>query len=250
METSTSGLTSMSLELTIVHLYPDLLRTYGDRGNVLALRRRLEWRGLGARVISVARGDDFPIDPDMIFIGGGSDRVQRALSGELERRRSEIATAADRGAVVLGVCGGFQLLGHSYTDASGTELAGMGLLDITTVVESPRLIGRAVIDARFAGEDFRIAGFENHGGRTSLGPDAVPLGKVHRGRGNNGIDGSEGAVGGNVVGTYLHGPVLPSNPALCDALLGAAFSRYGGRELAPLDDRLEVAAHNASGSRR
>jgi lipid II isoglutaminyl synthase (glutamine-hydrolysing) len=134
--------------------------------------------------------------------------------------------------------------------ATGAMVAGMGLLDITTVVESPRLIGRVVIDAHLAGENFRVVGFENHGGRTSLGPGATPLGKVRRGHGNNGGDGSEGAVQGNIVGTYLHGPLLPSNPALCDALLRAAFCRVGGGELAPLDDRLEVAAHNAAESRR
>jgi lipid II isoglutaminyl synthase (glutamine-hydrolysing) len=240
----------MSLELTIVHLYPDLLRTYGDRGNVLALKRRLEWRGLDAQVIPVRRGDEFPVDPDIVFIGGGSDRVQRALSGEVHKRSSEIAASVARGAVVLGVCGGFQLLGHSYTDATGATVTGMGLLDVTTVVESPRLIGRVVVDAHFAAENFRLVGFENHGGRTSVGPGATPLGKVRRGRGNNGGDGNEGAVQGNIVGTYLHGPLLPSNPSLCDALLRAAFSRRGGGEPSPLDDRLEVAAHNAAESRR
>lgn len=240
----------MSAELTIVHLYPDLLRTYGDRGNVLALTRRLEWRGIEARVVPVDRGSDWPQSPDLVFIGGGSDRVQRALSGEVERRTSEIAAAIEEGAVVLGVCGGFQLLGHSYTDASGVTSPGMGLLDITTVVDSPRLVGRILIDARFGGRAFKIAGFENHGGRTSLGPNATPLGRVARGRGNNGSDGTEGAVQGNVVGSYLHGPLLPSNPALCDALLTAAFARHGSRELAPLDDRLETAAHDAAESRR
>ncbi|MDP9233540.1 MAG: glutamine amidotransferase [Actinomycetota bacterium] len=240
----------MSTGLTIVHLYPDLLRTYGDYGNVLALRRRLEWRGLDGRVVPVSRGGDFPSEPDMVFIGGGSDRVQRALSGELERRKEEISDAIGVGAVVLGVCGGYQLLGHSYTDATGTTVAGMGLLDVTTVVEAPRLVGRVVIDARFAGHDMKVAGFENHGGRTSLGPGAAPLGKVARGFGNNGADGTEGAVQGNVVGTYLHGPLLPTNPALCDALLRVAFSRTGARELAPLDDRLERAAHDAAELRR
>jgi CobQ-like glutamine amidotransferase family enzyme len=236
--------------LTIVHLYPDLLRTYGDYGNVLALERRLEWRGLDARVVPVSRGGDFPSDPDIVFIGGGSDRVQRVLSGELDRRKDEISGAIAGGAVVLGVCGGFQLLGHSYTDATGTTVAGMGLLDLTTVVETPRLVGRVVIDARFAGHDMKVAGFENHGGRTSLGARAAPLGRVIRGFGNNGDDGTEGAVQGNVVGTYLHGPLLPSNPVLCDALLRAAFSRTGVRELAPLDDRLERAAHDAAELRR
>jgi CobQ-like glutamine amidotransferase family enzyme len=186
----------------------------------------------------------------MVFIGGGSDRVQRALSGELERRKEEISAAIAGGAVVLGVCGGFQLLGHSYTDATGTTVSGMGLLDITTVVEAPRLVGRVVIDAHFAGEHMRVAGFENHGGRTSLGPGAAPLGTVVRGYGNNGADRSEGAVQGNVLGTYLHGPLLPSNPALCDTLLRVAFLRSGGRELAPLDDRLERAAHDAAEVRR
>jgi CobQ-like glutamine amidotransferase family enzyme len=235
----------MSLELKIVHLYPDLLRTYGDRGNVLAFKRRLEWRGLAARILSVTRGDRFPDDPDIVFIGGGSDRVQRALTGEIDQRRSEIGRAADAGAVVLGVCGGFQLLGHSYIDSTGGILMGMGLLDVTTVVETPRLVGRVAIDARLGGARMRIAGFENHGGRTSLGTGAVPFGKVVKGHGNNGIDGSEGAAQGSIFGTYLHGPLLPSNPDLCDALLGVAFSRKGGGELGALDDALEWAAHDA-----
>jgi hypothetical protein len=240
----------MSAGLTIVHLYPDLLRTYGDYGNVLALRRRLEWRGLDVHVVPVGRGDDFPQDSDLVFIGGGSDRVQRALSGEIDKRKDEIRAAIESGAVVLGVCGGFQLLGHSYTDATGTSVPGMGLLDITTVVEAPRLVGRVLIDAHFAGQDMRVAGFENHGGRTALGPDAAPLGRVVRGLGNNGADKTEGAVQGNVLGTYLHGPLLPSNPALCDALLRVALHRSGARELTPLDDRLEQAAHDAAEVRR
>jgi CobQ-like glutamine amidotransferase family enzyme len=142
------------------------------------------------------------------------------------------------------------LLGHSYTDASGATTAGVGLLDITTKVEGPRLIGRAVIDASFEGRTMSVVGFENHGGRTLLGPKAAPLGRVRRGFGNNGADGTEGAVQGRVLGTYLHGPLLPSNPALCDALLAAASSRTERAELAPLDDRLEWVAHDAASVRR
>jgi lipid II isoglutaminyl synthase (glutamine-hydrolysing) len=236
----------MSDDLTIVHLYPDLLRTYGDRGNVLALQRRLQWRGLEARIVSVDRGDDFPDAADIVFIGGGSDRVQRALSSETDRRRSEVAEAAAAGAVILGVCGGFQLLGHSYTDATGATLDGMGLLDVSTVVDSPRLVGRAIVDGYIAGNRMRITGFENHGGRTFLGGDATPLGRVLKGAGNNGTDGGEGAIQGNVLGTYLHGPLLPSNPHLCDALLAVAMARHGHTQLDPLDDRLEWLAHDAS----
>ncbi|MEA2506326.1 MAG: hypothetical protein QOH48_944 [Actinomycetota bacterium] len=240
----------MTEDLMIVHLYPDLLRTYGDRGNVLALRRRLEWRGLPVTVAEVGRGDHIPHNADIVFIGGGSDRIQRALSAEIDQRRDEIAGAAEAGAVVLGVCGGFQLLGHSYTDASGATTPGMGLLDITTKVEGPRLIGRAVIDASFEGSAMSVVGFENHGGRTFLGLRATALGRVKRGFGNNGEDRSEGAVQGRVLGTYLHGPLLPSNPALCDALLAAASSRTEGRDLSPLDDRLEWVAHDAASARR
>jgi CobQ-like glutamine amidotransferase family enzyme len=239
----------MTTELKIVHLYPDLLRTYGDHGNVLALKRRLQWRGIEARIFPVSRGHDLPSDPDIIFLGGGSDRIQRALSREVVRRRSEIGRAVDVGTVVLGVCGGFQLLGHSYTDAGGGVARGMGLLDITTVAKAPRLVGRVIIDAGFGGRRMRITGFENHGGRTSLGPGATPFGKVRKGRGNNGFDGYEGAVQGSILGTYIHGPLLPANPDLCDALLQAAFSRHGGRELGSLDDGLEWAAHDALSAR-
>lgn len=240
----------MSLGLSIVHLYPELLQTYGDRGNVLALRRRLEWRGIAARVINVGRGDRLPSDADIVFIGGGSDRVQQAVFGEMKIRRPEVEDAAASGAVVLGICGGFQLLGHSYIDASGAAAEGMGLLDVTTVARSPRLVGRAVVEASFAGHQMKIVGFENHGGRTFLGEGAVPLGRVLKGRGNNGEDGQEGAVQGSVLGTYLHGPLLPSNPSLCDALLKAAFRRSPGQVLSPLDDRLENTAHDAAMTRR
>jgi lipid II isoglutaminyl synthase (glutamine-hydrolysing) len=250
MEAQTGGGSAVTPPVEIVHLYPDLLRTYGDRGNVLALRRRLEWRGVAVAVAEVGRGDDLPEGADIIFIGGGSDRIQRQLSGEIAQRRQEISEAAEAGAVVLGVCGGFQLLGHSYTDAWGTTTAGMGLLDITTTVDTPRLVGRAVIDASFEGHEMEVVGFENHGGRTFLGPEARALGRVRRGLGNNGADGSEGAVQGRVLGTYLHGPLLPSNPALCDALLQTASSSSGTGTLSSLDDRLEWTAHDAASARR
>jgi CobQ-like glutamine amidotransferase family enzyme len=239
----------MTLELTIVHLYPGMLRTYGDRGNLLALKRRLQWRGQAVRIIEVERGDPLPQDPDLIFIGGGSDRMQGELAKELDGRRSEVSAAVRNGSVVLGVCGGYQLLGHSYTDSSGSTLQGMGLLDVTTTAQMPRLIGRVVVDAIYAGQEMTVVGFENHGGRTFLGPHAAPLGRVRRGQGNNGLDGSEGAVQGSVLGTYLHGPLLPSNPSLSDALLSQAFARSGGAKLSPLDDRLEWVAHAAARTR-
>jgi CobQ-like glutamine amidotransferase family enzyme len=235
---------SVGADLRIVHLYPDLLRTYGDRGNVLALRRRAEWRGFRIEVAAVSRGERIPADAGLILLGGGTDRVQEAIGEDLIGRRPELEDAVARGAVVLGVCGGYQFLGAAYVAADGTVIEGIGLLDVETRAGEDRLIGRVRATARLWEEDFELVGFENHGGRTTLGPAATALAAVEMGGGNDGRDSTEGAVQGTVVGTYLHGPVLPLNPAFADALLRRALApRTGGVPLARLDDELETAAH-------
>ncbi len=239
------------MELRICHLYPDLLNLYGDRGNLMALVNRAKWRGIAVRVDEVHLGDPLRAgEHDFYFIGGGEDRQQVLAAADLrESRRDALDQAVRRGAVVLAVCGGYQLLGHFYRPAEGEDLIGVGLLDITTAHPGPqakRLVGNIVIRSELAGGQ-TFVGFENHGGRTRLGPEARPLGTVVTGFGNNGEDRGEGAVSGTVVGTYLHGPLLPKNSALTDYLLAAALRpRYGDVSLQVLDDRLELAAHAAA----
>jgi CobQ-like glutamine amidotransferase family enzyme len=230
----------LGTDLRIAHLYPDLLRTYGDSGNVLCLRKRSEWRGFTVSVQEVSRNERIPDDSRIIFIGGGTDRVQALIGYEMKSRGSELTDAAARGAVVLGVCGGYQLLGNEYVAADGAGTEGMGLFAMTTVASTSRLVGRVEATARFQGETFPLVGFENHGGRTHLENGTRALASVKKGYGNNGQDRSEGAVSGSVVGTYLHGPVLAFNPGFADRLLGIALaSQTGGATLARLDDLLE-----------
>lgn len=229
--------------LLIVHLYPDLLRSYGDRGNVLVLARRAEWRGISVRVVGITRGEPIPPGADLIVIGGGSDRVQALAGTDVVERRGVMADLVAGGTVVFGVCGGYQLLGHRYVGVDGGEVAGLGVLDVTTTAGPDRLVGRVSARASFGGQAFDVVGFENHAGRTTIGPAAAALASVPKGRGNDGRDRTEGAVQRNVVGTYLHGPVLPSSPGFADALLGRALARTRDHvELPPLDDRMEEAA--------
>jgi CobQ-like glutamine amidotransferase family enzyme len=231
---------SNQADLVIAHLYPDLLSTYGDRGNVLAMVRRAEWRGRSVAVAPVGRGDRLPPGAGVVLLGGGTDRVQQVLADDLLRRRAELSDAIATGAVVVGICGGYQLLGHHYVPADGAEIPGLGLLDVETRAGAPRIIGRVRARASLWGRTFELFGFENHGGRTHLGPAASPLASVRRGRGNDGRDHSEGAVQGSVVGTYLHGPVLPLNPQLTDAILERALAPVlDGAPLEPLDDAAE-----------
>jgi CobQ-like glutamine amidotransferase family enzyme len=235
----------VTADLVIVHLYPDLLRTYGDRGNVLALERRAGWRGFSVEVVPVSRDDPMPRQAGVVLIGGGTDRAQEALGADLRDRGPELRAAVAGGTIVLGVCGGYQFLGRAYVAADRTRIQGLGLLDVTTRAGEDRIIGRVRARANLWGREFHLVGFENHGGRTSLGPEARPLASVEMGGGNDGSDGTEGAVQGTVVGTYLHGPVLPLNPGLADAILERALERRtGGAPLPALQDDLEDLAHS------
>ena len=230
--------------LRVCALYPDLMNIYADRGNLLMLRRRCEWRGLGFELTGVGIGDGLdPDGADLYYMGGGQDRDQELCADDLFRyKRDALAAAADRGAVVLGVCGGYQLLGHSYQLAEA-ELPGIGLLDVATVrSDGPRLIGNIAIEVDLPeGQGMVLAGFENHAGRTHLGSRAQALGRVLRGHGNNGADALEGAREGTVIGTYMHGPLLPKNAWFADWLIRTAIGN--GTELEPLDDELEQLAH-------
>ena len=228
--------------LRVCSLYPELMNIYADRGNIAVLRARCEWRGLGFEHSSVSLGE--PLDPDagdLYYMGGGQDRDQIAVAHDMaETKRDALHAVAGRGGVVLAVCGGYQLLGHSY-ELAGQTLPGVGLVDLSTVREAgPRLIGNCAIEADLGGGPRVIAGFENHGGRTYLGANEKPLGRVLAGHGNNGRDGFEGVRRDNVIGTYLHGPLLPKNIWLADRLIELALDV----ELEALDDdQLEDAAH-------
>src|SRR5688500_13432520 len=217
------------------------MNIYADRGNIAVLRARCEWRGFGFEHAASSLGEPLDGDShDLFYMGGGQDRDQVAVAHDMAAtKRDALHAAAGRGAVVLAVCGGYQLLGHSY-EMAGEELPGVGLVDLHTVREpGPRLIGNCAIEADLGTGARVIAGFENHGGRTFLGPGEQPLGRVIRGHGNNGEDGGEGVLRRKVIGTYLHGPLLPKNVWLADRLIELAL----GIELEPLDDALEDAAH-------
>jgi CobQ-like glutamine amidotransferase family enzyme len=224
------------------------MNVYGDRGNIICLERRCRLRGIELEVTPL--GLRAPLEPDafdMLFMGGAQDREQRLVSDDLVQvKGAALRELAEAGVVVLAVCGGYQLSGHFYRGADGEELRGAGILDIQTVHPGPkakRLIGNLV--ARWQGGE--LAGFENHGGRTYLGPGCEPLAKVVSGFGNDGESGFEGAGYKSVFGTYLHGPLLPKNPEFADHLISLALQRrYGDGTLVPLDDTLESRAHAAA----
>ncbi len=240
----------MADRLRVCALYPDLMNIYADRGNLALLEKRCRWRGLEFELTGVGLGD--PLDPeahDLFYIGGGQDRDQVLCAEDLATvKRDALHAAAGAGKVIFAVCGGYQLLGHAY-DLGGERLPGVGLVDLETVREDgARLIGNVAIEVDLDGRPRVLAGFENHGGRTRLGASERPLGRVLRGHGNDGRSGREGVRGGphgTVVGTYLHGPLLPKNSWFSDWLTATALGRDAS-ELAPLDDALEDAAHAAA----
>lgn len=230
------------MELKICHLYPDVMNLSCDRGNVLVLEKRLQWRGIGAAVVSVTMGEALSDDFDLIFIGNGQPFLQPLLMEDLQKKAAGLKRAVENGVLVLAVDGAFELLGKTCELADGTVAEGLGILDVQTKYEAKRLVG----DYIFACEELGInlIGFENHAGRTTLGGSVKPLGKVLAGNGNNGTDGTEGARYKNVFATYAHGCLLPKNPVLADHLLKLALERkYGTVELAPLEDTHEHAAH-------
>ena len=221
----------MAERISIGLVYPELLGTYGDRGNAEVLAWRAARHGLAAEVAVVPAGEPVPPCLDVYVLGGGEDAAQAIAAGLLRSAAGDgLRRAVDQGRVVLAVCGAFQLLGRVYVDGRGREIPGLSLLDLETAAGAPRLVGEVVTMSR---EGELLTGFENHGGRSVLGPGVEPLGRVVRGGGNNGRDATEGARQGAVLGTYLHGPVLARNPALADLLLRQALQRRG-RRLGPL----------------
>jgi CobQ-like glutamine amidotransferase family enzyme len=238
--------------LRIAHLYADEMNIYGDRGNILTLMKRAEWRGIPVSVEAIGRGPAPDLSGiDLIFWGGGQDRDQELVFKDAaEHKVDAIRRAIDGGAVVLAVCGGYQLLGDYYVTADGKQLPGLGLVDLHTVPGSRRNIGNIVIETNGLGlEPATLVGFENHSGKTYLGSGLQPLGRVLRGAGNNGEDGYEGVVRGNVFGTYLHGSLLPKNPHFADLLIERALQRKGIQRLARLASTEELAAHQSVSER-
>jgi len=229
------------VDLRIAHLYPDLMSIYGDRGNVLTLAQRARWRDIAVELRAFTVGQDFDADwPDVWFFGGGQDQGQDIVGADLAGPNGQaLRTSLANGAAALTICGGYQLLGHEYVPENAPAIPGLGVLDVRTRAGPMRFVGNLVAETP-AGV---LVGFENHSGKTYLGPKARPLGTVVVGNGNNGEDKTEGAVQGKVIGTYSHGSCLPKNPWLADRLLAWALERrHGPQNLVPLDDREEKAA--------
>lgn len=242
--------TPVGRAIRIVSLYPDVMNVYADRGNLLAIRDRASAHGIALEEFDVSLDDPLPPAADLVLIGGGQDSEQRRIADELAARGETLRAWAEDDTAMLAVCGGFQLFGRWYRDKHGSVLPGAGLFDVTTLApgaRAERAVGDILIDSAVT-EIGEVVGFENHAGRTYLGPAARPFGQVRHGRGNNGDDGSEGAVYRQAIGTYLHGSVLPKNPALLDYLLASALAHRLGERVslevlaAPFADRAHEAA--------
>lgn len=234
------------MELKICHLYPDALNLYGDQGNIICIRRRLAARGIEAQVTGVRVGEKCDLTQfDMFFIGGGQDFEQEVLLADLAAgRAADIRAAVEDGKTFLTICGGYQMMGSHYVTHDGVRCDFIGAMDLYTEGRSERMIGNMLFRCTEENGGSLVVGFENHSGRTYLGPGCTPLGTVICGRGNNGEDGTEGARYKNAFGSYSHGPILPKNPAFADFLLKIALERrYGSAYLEPLDDKYELAAH-------
>ena len=229
--------------IQVCHLYPDLLNLYGDRGNVLAFTARCRWRDLPVFVHQTRPGENVDFkEMDFLFLGGGSDREQSLMAEDLKKRTGELGDAIEEGLVVLAICGGYQLLGNYYLTGDGKVIPGLGLMNFYTQTGEKRMIGNVAVEIDIDGKKYRLAGFENHAGKTYLN-NVAPLGRVMSGYGNNGEDGLEGARYKNVFCSYLHGPLLPKNPELTDYLISAALKRRSlPHLLEPLDDSLEASA--------
>ena len=241
------------MKIVVAHLYPDYLNIYADRGNIAVLARRAAWRGHELAVRTVSIGEHVrPGEHDLLYVGGGQDREQALVAEDLSRKAEGVREAVARGAALLAVCGGYQLLGRSYRDSAGADLPGIGLFPLETVAGERRMIGDVLLECELEPGVWRtLAGFENHAGRTYLDPGAAPLGRVVAGFGNDGESGWEGCRVGRAVGTYLHGPLLPRNPWFADWLLAQALAHRLGEppELDALPDELEREAHAVSAAR-
>jgi CobQ-like glutamine amidotransferase family enzyme len=241
------------VKIRVGHLYPDYLNIYADRGNIAVLSRRAAWRGHDLDVVAVGMGDVLdPAGYDLLYVGGGQDREQALVARDIAAKGESLRAAAAEGVAMLAVCGGYQLLGSFYRERSGAELPGAGVLPLHTVAGERRMIGDVLLECELEpGARRTLAGFENHAGRTILEPGAEPLGRVVAGFGNDGESGYEGCRAGRVVGTYLHGPLLPRNPWLADWLLEQALAHRTGEpvSLEPLEDALEAEAHAVSADR-
>ena len=242
------------MRIRVGHLYPDYLNIYADRGNIAVLSSRAAWRGHELEVDAIGIGGRFdPGTHDLLYVGGGQDREQALVATDISAKGEALQEAVAGGAAVLAVCGGYQLLGRWYSDQSGTQLPGAGVLPLETVAGSRRMIGDVLLACELdPGGPQTLAGFENHAGRTMLDAGAEPLGRVVSGFGNDGESGFEGCRVGRVVGTYLHGPLLPRNPWFADWLLAQALAHRTGGDpptLEPLDDDLESQAHSVSSGR-
>ncbi len=233
-------------EVVIAHLFPRRMNIYGDTGNVITLSRRLEWRSIPHRVDLVPVGADYDLlNADIVVAGGGEDASQIEVARDVVQRSENLHAAVDAGVAFLVVCGTYQLFGHRFIAADGSELPGIGVFDAETVSGEGRMIGNVIVESDFG----RLVGFENHGGRTMLATGQAALGKVVKGHGNNDTTDEEGAVTNNCFGTYLHGSVLPKNPQFADELLIRGMARrHGPVTLEELDDAEELAAaHSAAG---
>ncbi len=263
----------MTHQLNIAYFYPELLNLYGDHGNVMVLVQRCRWRGVDAKVTEYSINSSLPgvsssEYPDLVFMGGGPDSAQTQVALDLKVKTAWFKAYAISGGVGLYICGAYQLLGRYYQDALGNRLEGVGVFDLYTRhfgKNKPRCIGNLIAETDLipppgSVQDpnppfftrsglARLIGFENHGGRTYLGPECQSLGRVTQGGGNNGEDGGEGAVYKNSFGTYLHGPLLPKNPHLADHLIWRALTqKYPAQNifLQALDDHLEWQAHESA----
>jgi CobQ-like glutamine amidotransferase family enzyme len=243
------------VRIRVGHLYPDYLNIYADRGNIAVLDRRAAWRGHELLVSGLGMGEPVPPDAhDLLYVGGGQDREQLLVARDLAAKAEDVLAAHAEGVAVLAVCGGYQLLGRGYRGFHGEDMPGVGLFPLETVAGDRRMIGDVLLECELEpGSRRTLAGFENHAGRTRLDPDAVPLGRVVAGFGNDGESGFEGCRLGRAIGTYLHGPLLPRNPWLADWLLAQALAHARGdaaaEPLDPLDDALEAEAHAVSAAR-
>lgn len=232
--------------LTLAHLYPHEMNIYGDTGNVLVLRRRLEWRGRSVQVVPVGVGSPLPADTDIVLGGGGQDAAQGDIGSDVLAKGPTLRAMAGDGVVMLAICGMYQLLGHEFLTHEGQRIPGVEVLDVVTRGSDTRIIGNHAIQTQWG----LLVGYENHSGLTELGPGAAPLAMTDLGKGNNGRDRTEGCIVNNVIGTYLHGPVLAKSPAFADELIRRALVRRGeDPTLEPIDDSIALAAASVAAGR-